>query len=271
MTDSDANPVFNEFHRKLFDISESHINRHTIALMSPRKGIIRPLGSGVFFHDQEMYFIFTAAHVVKDYPELLVQGPAGVINLSIPDAYIYYHPDSKLDVAFILLSNNLGAFLSLQYNPVGKEGFLLNHQPQRVNRYALVGFPGARVRHKGDRLKLACNTFLLQSSSDRVYNYYDRSKSDYYLLNMHGKTLNNHGNPYKAKSPRGMSGCGLWLTSYEIIEEQMKLSYFLIGIFTEKINGKYLTLSATNISHVFKGIEECSRRALQARFGQANS
>lgn len=103
MTDSDTNKVFNEYHRKLFEISESHLNRHTIALMSARQGIIRPLGSGVFFHDQGMYFIFTAAHVVKDYPELLVQGPEGVIYLSIPDAYIYYHPDNKLDVAFILL------------------------------------------------------------------------------------------------------------------------------------------------------------------------
>ena len=255
MDDFDDNPIFKEFNKKLFEISEKEISRHTIALMTPGSGFIKPLGSGVFLELQGLYFIFTAAHVVKAYPKLLVQGPSGVIFLNSPEAEIYFIEDTKLDIAFIKILPALGSFLSLMYNPLKNDKVYVTHQPVRDNRYALIGFPGSRVRHKGERMKLACNTYVLQSSPDKVYNYYIKPKSDYYLLSMHGKTLNNLGEVYKAKSPKGMSGCGLWVMSYEVVEKQMKLSYHLIGIFTEKINGKYLAFSATNVNHVFNLIE----------------
>lgn len=245
---TDDDPIGREFKEKASNLITDEIYSHTLPLFTParsKKGFnyIKSLGSGVFVCRDDQFFILTAAHVVNQDKAIMIDTVAGVIPLH--GAMVYFAKNSTIDVAVIAVPKGMDMLLYQKITPLPYNKILLDHVPIEFNHYGIIGYPAAHLT----RALYKSQSYLVKGASSKVYNYNSLKQGDYYILDMHGKTVGEDGKKVRLRQPHGISGCGLWFIEHRIIGGIMRLNYHLIGLMTEVRKAKFNMMLATNIKY----------------------
>lgn len=244
--DSDA------FEAEVTRLANSKIFAHTIQFMDKGgKFGYSPRASGVLVTTGKKYFIFTAAHVtdIQNNDSFILNTPAGIIEIKAFVRETNFRNNGRIDMAFIELPDKVGILLAEYYQFLPLSQIHHSHQVEENIQYLVLGFPGKSIRKEDDNAITEAVFHFLKGAKNNVYEKYSLMKEHHYVLNFAGKgrSLITKEKMNVDPEPYGLSGCGLWLITGRLIEDQVKCDYCLIGIMTELRKGKYHALIGNRI------------------------
>ena len=239
------------------------VNKVTCQLFLPGgKFSVSPLGSGVFVTIGTLHYILTAAHVAEKHRNpnqfLVLQKNGKFLEIKGDCQYTNYRNLTKIDVAYIKISNELKVILSDSFEFLSQDKIIGSHQLMDAANYAVFGYPEKNVVKKKDGyIHTKASLYILKPLEEKVYKYYNFDYKLFYTMGFKGKgiDLQTGRKSRKLKKQNGLSGCGLWFMNVEKEEDgNFNVDFFLIGIMTDEPVGKYHCLIGNKIDVLLSAI-----------------
>ena len=259
------NKYTEETDKKVSELINERILRHTIQFLKMGQRRLEPFGSGVFAKIHNDYFIFTASHVADFFEkepskELRVRIDADTfINVLGNIHFTDMEKSEGIDLAYIKLEEQMIELLMKPYIPLEISKIRSHHQLFYAMNYCVLGYPEKNVTKLNEKFDSGASFFLTNASKDNRYERYKLPKKDYIIVDMEGKGTDIKTNKKRKidKHFYGMSGCGLWLLLFYRNPYTGKddVDYRLVGIMTEFENSRYFCLIGNKIYHLIEALK----------------
>ena len=203
---------------------------------------IEPWASGVLIEVDKIFFLVTAAHVLREgngdiNPEdigIMTGNQFNILNGSIKIAHPSLHVNNdKVDLAIWRIEDGrVIDELKTKYDFLSTNQLGIDHSPVEFSKYLVVGFPITRTKLKTQTSKIIANPFifLTKKSKQSIYDKLEFESHSNLILNYRKRKIkDSNGNVIQGPDPYGISGWGLWY----LPELKMGVTPILVGIMTE--------------------------------------
>ncbi|MEM5563959.1 hypothetical protein WNY78_02535 [Psychroserpens sp. AS72] len=210
--------------------------------------VLKNIGSGVFFTNQNDYFLFSASHVINTkvasnmyipYGSEMIEIRGEVVNTVVDSGKT--REDDKLDFVIVKLHINTIEKVKKMFDFISENELELDHKISDNHDYFLFGFPNAwtdKISENNKIIGFKPNPLILQTNSKtgkftQVPEYDVNSKIILNYYNRNYNSTNSSDRFSNLPDPNGMSGCGLWYMPMKenIIEGKKHIK--LAGIATD--------------------------------------
>lgn len=222
-----------------------------------------PLGTGVLAKIGTRYYILTAAHVAEEFDKkMYLMTPKGEFLEIYGDCqYTNYVKEPKIDVAFIIIDEKFAKILADDFRFISEDNIMISHNLMDAANYSVFGYPAKNVglKKKEGYISTKASLYVLQPSSDKLYDHYKFDRNLFYILEFKGRgtDLRTGEKSQKLGKQNGMSGGGLWFMSVtDSGDGQYDIEFSLIGIMTDEPVGKFQCLVGNKINVLLSGIAD---------------
>lgn len=182
---------------------------------------MKVIGTGVFIHILNRYFLVSASHVFDDYENLQIPIEKHSSKLMHPGGTTYINRSDDrnkdfIDIGFLELDQASIADILITYKFANEENILLDHRFENQPYYTFLGYPTTLSKISQSRnsfhsvpffhMSTPANniqyTKLNRDSTVNIITSYDKRKSFLVKSKSFGTGPDLHG----------ISGCGLWFT-----------------------------------------------------------
>lgn len=264
----DINDQLQALLNKRLIATTQHLKHYAILLYTFDGQFYRPKGTGVFLSYKAMNFILTATHVINDYSPLytnISQGIVPVREFRNLRGVLDMSKNKNVDFGWITLTVNFARELAEHSAFVTIED-IANHDPSKydlkIPPYVFFGFSASRntiVEDPKAKIKFDLTAINVDKirNKNAVFEYLGLDPFANLAFALLGKSQELITGKTKFKLPElnGMSGSGIWWLFYNPNEKELKLSYKLIGIFSDYRNGKYHCAIGSKINIVLENID----------------
>ncbi len=251
-----------KYDQAIVELAHKHIHNHTCQILSKGGAFgYEPYGSGVLVKIDQLYFIFSASHVLEkmEQEDLYINTPEGIKPIQGAVELTDLTKHDNIDVAYVLLDPKFGDLLEKKYKFLPKD-LLRKKYDDSGSVYLTMGYPVVNIKDDPatKTIRTGSSFVIHPLAKDKVYEYYKYSRELHYVLQYAGKGTDLKTNQKKKinKAPHGMSGGGLWhITFFEDENSSLILEYNLIGIVFEK-QQKHFVHVANHIEILLDGIHQ---------------
>lgn len=198
---------------------------------------VLPLGSGIFYRNEDNFYLITASHIYESKDDDGKCIKENQIGLMINDTFyilidtLYQTTTSKstinknIDLAILVLDKNIITDIQEKYSFLENTHILFKHTPSNQSKYLMVGFPVTQTKYKIHTKKIIVKPFIFLNKLN-IHNKYTSNTNIVFNVGKFGRFF---GNNLRAQTPKlyGVSGSGLWFINH------LSDKYYLIGIMTE--------------------------------------
>lgn len=183
---------------------------------------VHPSGSGVFFKDNENYFLITAKHILNevDRYHICVFINSQLVKLSGNWKYfISANQYDNVDIAILRIEHQLVNLILFQYKFIIKETLSIDIKASNENLFILTGFPTKQTIKKGNVFHVEPLSFITQEIVLKRINKIHLNDKENIVVKYRRKDQGFLNDDFKAHGPadlRGISGCGLWVFDSKI-------------------------------------------------------
>ncbi|CAN5667115.1 hypothetical protein BH10BAC2_BH10BAC2_02390 [soil metagenome] len=248
-----------EFDRA-FLASGADILKHTLPIFRKVDDNYILEGSAVLAFIENHCVLVTAGHVLTHFSSLAVNANGKMWFLIYHFLYFIKEQPNDMDVGMVVLDEDLALMLVNEIIPVTSANIVLDHVPEEIIRYLVVGFPEKLSKSSKENkiVKISPAKMLLEACNEKIYSYYKLKREAHVALLyagsgnslLTGKRISTLDEPY------GMSGCGIWLMSAKKVNNDIQAYYSLIGIITDIKKGKYHCIFGYGIKFLINHLQK---------------